>query len=187
VLPENVARTATDMMRHVITEGTASGSANIGRPAAGKTGTTDNKADAWFVGFTPQLTTAVWMGDPNALTPMTNVNGISVFGGTYPARIWAAVMKGALATVAPQDFPAPDRSQLPTPQYIDQKGRRFSTRYAQPAPRNVTPPATTPPVATTFPPTTTNPAPTTVAPSPPTTVSPPTTGQGNGGGGGGKP
>jgi penicillin-binding protein 1A len=190
VLPENVARTEADMMKHVITEGTASGSANIGRPAAGKTGTTDNKADAWFVGFTPQLTTAVWMGDPNALTPMENVNGISVFGGTYPARIWAAVMKGALATVPAVDFPPVDRSQLPTPQYIDQKGRRFSTRYAQPSPRYNTP-TTAPPVATTSTPTTVKRSPTTVVTLPPTSVPPPTTtgpgGGGGGGSGGGKP
>ena len=63
------------------------------RPAAGKTGTTDNNVDAWFVGFTPQYTAAVWMGDPAGETPMTNVGGISVFGATYPAEIWRAFME----------------------------------------------------------------------------------------------
>ena len=56
------------------------------RPAAGKTGTTDDNQDAWFVGYTPQFTAAVWMGDPNGEIPMTNVGGIAVFGATYPGR-----------------------------------------------------------------------------------------------------
>jgi penicillin-binding protein 1A len=170
VLPENVARTEIEMMTHVITEGTARGSANIGRPAAGKTGTTDKKADAWFVGFTPEYTAAVWMGDPKATTPMENVNGIAVFGGTYPARIWAALMKAALGSSPERDFPPPDRSQLPTPQYIDQKGRHLSTRYAQPSP-GTAPPETTPPPPTAPAPTT----PTTAKPAPTTTVAPATT------------
>ena len=62
--------------------------ANIGCPAAGKTGTTDNFNDAWFVGFTPKLTTAVWVGYPNAQVEMRSVHGISVAGGTFPAMIW---------------------------------------------------------------------------------------------------
>jgi membrane peptidoglycan carboxypeptidase len=105
---------------------------------------------------------------------MENVNGIAVFGGTYPARIWAGVMKGALATVAEKDFPAPDRGDWPTTQYIDEKGRRYSTRYAQPAPPTTPSPQTAPPssTATTA---TTKPAPTTVATVPPTTVAAPTT------------
>jgi membrane peptidoglycan carboxypeptidase len=175
VLPENVARTEIEMMTHVITEGTARGSANIGRPAAGKTGTPDKKADAWFVGFTPEYTAAVWMGDPKATTPMENVNGIAVFGGTYPARIWAALMKAALGSSPERDFPAPDRSQQPTPQYIDQKGRHFSTRFAQPSPETA-PPQTAPPQTTPAPTTATTakPAPTTTV-APVTTVAPSTT------------
>ena len=81
------------MLTEVLKNGTASG-LSIGRPAAGKTGTTDNNQDAWFIGYTPQLTTAVWMGDPNAETPMTNVGGISVFGATYPARHLGRVHEG---------------------------------------------------------------------------------------------
>ncbi len=65
--------------------------ANIGCPAAGKTGTTDNFNDAWFVGYTPHLTAAVWVGYPDALREMRSVHGISVAGGTFPAEIWAQV------------------------------------------------------------------------------------------------
>jgi penicillin-binding protein 1A len=55
---------------------------------AGKTGTTDNFTDAWFVGYQPNLATAVWVGYPTATTSMTSVHGITVFGGTFPAEIW---------------------------------------------------------------------------------------------------
>jgi penicillin-binding protein 1A len=70
--------------------------ANIGCPAAGKTGTTDSFNDAWFVGFTPRLATAVWVGYPNAQIEMTTeYHGGSVAGGTFPAEIWSDYMKQA--------------------------------------------------------------------------------------------
>src|SRR5215213_300455 len=70
--------------------------ANIGCPAAGKTGTTDEFNDAWFVGFTPRLSTAVWVGYPNAQIQMkTEYHGTSVAGGTFPAEIWGDYMKKA--------------------------------------------------------------------------------------------
>ena len=93
VLTPQVARSETDALTEVLKDGTAAG-VSIGRPAAGKTGTTDSNQDAWFIGYTPQLTTAVWMGDPNAETPMTNVGGIQVFGATYPARRLGRVHEG---------------------------------------------------------------------------------------------
>jgi penicillin-binding protein 1A len=68
---------------------------------AGKTGTTNNYGDAWFVGWTPQITTAVWVGFPNKLVPMTTLyNGGPVEGGTYPALIWHAFMTSALQILA---------------------------------------------------------------------------------------
>jgi penicillin-binding protein 1A len=91
-----VARTATAVLRTVVQKGTGRAAALRTRPVAGKTGTAEHSHDAWFVGYTPQLATAVWMGDPLGETPMTNVGGITVFGGTYPARIWAKAMLGAL-------------------------------------------------------------------------------------------
>ncbi|MEO8688883.1 MAG: transglycosylase domain-containing protein [Solirubrobacteraceae bacterium] len=70
--------------------------ANIGCPAGGKTGTTDSFNDAWFVGFTPRLATAVWVGYPNAQIEMTTeYHGGSVAGGTFPAEIWSDYMKQA--------------------------------------------------------------------------------------------
>ena len=174
ILTENVARTETEMLKHVITEGTARRTAPIGRPAAGKTGTTDRNQDAWFIGYTPQYTASVWMGDPNAETPMRNVGGISVFGATYPAEIWAEVMRSATANLPPLDFAPPDQSQWPTPQFIDEFGRRFSTRYAQPAPVTL-PPATVPTTAPATTATTGKRRPTTTSRSTPPTSAPMTT------------
>jgi membrane peptidoglycan carboxypeptidase len=74
---------ATQILHKNIQEGTGT-AANIGCPAAGKTGTTDSFSDAWFVGFTPHLTTGVWVGYPNQRISMTSVHGISVAGGTFP-------------------------------------------------------------------------------------------------------
>ena len=82
--------------------------ANIGRPAAGKTGTTTDHVDAWFVGYTPQFTAAVWMGNPLGEVPMTNVNGITVFGATFPAHIWRHFMEDATAPLPVVDFTEPD-------------------------------------------------------------------------------
>lgn len=90
-----VAYLATDILRGVIQHGTGT-AAGIGRPAAGKTGTTQNNADAWFCGFTPDLVTSVWVGYPDSQKPMNSVHGIRVTGGSFPARIWAAFMKSAL-------------------------------------------------------------------------------------------
>jgi penicillin-binding protein 1A len=80
-----------------------------GRPIAGKTGTTENYGDAWFVGFTPQLAVAVWVGYPNAVRPMTTeFHGQPVAGGTYPALIWKSFMERALPYLGaqPQSFPS---------------------------------------------------------------------------------
>jgi len=85
------------MLRGVITGGTGTAAQLPGRDAAGKTGTTDDHGDAWFIGYTPQLATAVWMGATTGEVPMNDVGGIQVFGGTYPARIWQAYMNSELA------------------------------------------------------------------------------------------
>jgi len=91
-----VAYLTTDILRGVITRGTGT-AAGIGRPAAGKTGTTQENRDAWFVGYTPQLATAVWMGYPEGAKAMNNVHGQQVTGGSFPAQIWARFMKAALS------------------------------------------------------------------------------------------
>jgi len=97
VLDPSIADCETDMLHGVITGGTGTAAQLPGRDAAGKTGTTDSFGDAWFDGFTPQLATTVWMGATTGEVPMTDVGGIQVFGGTYPARIWQAFMSAELA------------------------------------------------------------------------------------------
>jgi penicillin-binding protein 1A len=93
------------VLEQVIERGTGRAAA-IGRPAAGKTGTTNDYTDAWFVGYTPQLVTAVWVGYPLP-RPMTSVHGISVFGGTFPALIWKAFMSRALEGKPVKKFELP--------------------------------------------------------------------------------
>jgi penicillin-binding protein 1A len=96
----------TDILKGVITGGTGT-AANIGRPAAGKTGTNQAYRDAWFVGYTPQLAVAVWMGNPRSQESMYNVQGVRVAGGTFPARVWHDFMSVALANQEPLDWPKP--------------------------------------------------------------------------------
>lgn len=118
VAPANDVALADSVLQQVVRYGTGTAAALPGRPVAGKTGTTDNFADAWFDGFTPQLVTTVWMGAPSGEVPMTNVGGITVYGGTYPARIWRDFMSAALANSPVEGFPAPSLSGLAKPIYI---------------------------------------------------------------------
>jgi membrane peptidoglycan carboxypeptidase len=78
-----------------------------GRIDAGKTGTTDNDADAWFGGYTPSLEATVWIGYPRAETPMLDVHGSAVSGPTLPAAAWRSFMEDALAGSPNLAFPAP--------------------------------------------------------------------------------
>ena len=96
VLPSSVASTETSMLETVLQYGTGRAAA-IGQFAAGKTGTTSNYGDAWFVGWDSKYTVAVWVGYPNKLIPMTtDFNGEPVLGGTFPALIWHDFMTAAL-------------------------------------------------------------------------------------------
>ncbi len=106
VLDPAVAYLTTDVLRGVIDRGTGT-AARIGRPAAGKTGTTQKYRDAWFVGYTPDLVAAVWVGYPENQREMTDVHGRQVTGGSFPAEIWAAFMKAALADREAVDFTRP--------------------------------------------------------------------------------
>ncbi|HUR84367.1 MAG TPA: transglycosylase domain-containing protein [Solirubrobacteraceae bacterium] len=99
VLPRNVAETTTSILESVIKVGTAKVAQLPAARAWGKTGTTENYGDAWFVGATDKLTVAVWVGYPNELRPMrTEYRGQPVAGGTYPAQIWHDFMLAALET-----------------------------------------------------------------------------------------
>jgi penicillin-binding protein 1A len=99
-----VANQVTDVLKGVLQQGTGT-AAHIGWPAAGKTGTTQDYRDAWFVGYTRQLATAVWMGYPGREVPMLDVGGIRVTGGSYPARIWHDFMAVAMVGEPPLDWP----------------------------------------------------------------------------------
>jgi penicillin-binding protein 1A len=101
VVSAGVAYLMTSMLESVITNGTGYPNAVIGRPAAGKTGTTSDYRDAWFVGYTPDLVAAVWIGNDD-YSRMTES-----YGGNIPARIWARFMQRALAKTPKHDFPVP--------------------------------------------------------------------------------
>lgn len=107
VLDPQVARVTTSVLGGVVTRGTGTAAALPDRPVAGKTGTAQDYQDAWFVGYTPQLATAVWMGDVNGERPMRGIGGIDVTGGSYPARIWRQFMAAAHAGLPVVEFPAP--------------------------------------------------------------------------------
>jgi membrane peptidoglycan carboxypeptidase len=169
VLDEAVADNVTDLLRGVITSGTAHPRADIGRPAAGKTGTTDNNSNAWFVGYTPTLATSVWMGySDSAQRPLLDINGVPrVYGGTIPAQTWHDFMSVALQGVPVTDFsqPAPIQPvrdvlhQAPAPggiapgprRYPDDTGSGGPYQYdtGTEPPRVVAPPAASPPPTST--------------------------------------
>ena len=129
-LDTDVALEVIDIMKGTLTYGTARRSGlEEGRPAFGKTGTQQDNTNAWFVGATRELSTAVWVGDPDAYTPMAidrvrNPDGVPEFrdvgvpkvqGGTFPAAIWKAYMDAALVGEPLQDWespPSPDRQAV---------------------------------------------------------------------------
>jgi membrane peptidoglycan carboxypeptidase len=93
-------------MRTVVTSGTGTRAQIPGYEVAGKTGTTENYGDAWFVGYTPQLAVAVWVGYPTKLRPMlTEYRGQPVAGGTFPAQIWKTFAQAALQKIGPAGEP----------------------------------------------------------------------------------
>jgi len=120
VLETGLADTLTSILRQVIERGTGT-KAQIGRPAAGKTGTADDWKDAWFAGYTPELATAVWVGFPELgpdgqLVRMQPPNTrIRVTGGSYPAEVWQRFMSGALASVPPSEFAPPPTTTTTAP------------------------------------------------------------------------
>jgi penicillin-binding protein 1A len=115
VLSRDEAAVVTEALRAVVERGTASYyhdlDAEIGRPAAGKTGTSNEFIDAWFIGFIPQLSTSVWVGYPNERRSMVNINGLEVVNGeNYPLDIWSLYMQNAVQKYPVQEFdvPSPD-------------------------------------------------------------------------------
>ncbi|MER5727647.1 transglycosylase domain-containing protein [Streptomyces sp. NPDC002138] len=114
-MDNSIADTITKVLRNVVENGTGTKAKKLGRPAAGKTGTTDQNKSAWFVGYTPQLSTAVTLfrNDPNSadkkLMSMNRVGGVdSIHGGDIPAVIWTEYMKEALKGSPEKEFPEAD-------------------------------------------------------------------------------
>jgi penicillin-binding protein 1A len=115
-LNENIADQMNDVLKGVVAKGTGK-AADIGRPngTAGKTGTSENFSDAWFVGYTPELSTSVWMGFADSQRPLTNIKGLArIYGGTLPAKTWHDFMASALEGKPATDF-APPAAPPPPP------------------------------------------------------------------------
>jgi penicillin-binding protein 1A len=175
VIEQVVADNVTDVLRGVITGGTGT-RANIGRPAAGKTGTGQNYTNAYFTGYTPTLSTAVWMGyTNNQSTPLLRIKGVSrVFGGTIPAATWHDFMAAALKDVPVTDFSEP----APIKPLADALDRQARDGFDPGTKREISgtdgggPYIVQPPAPTATPPST-------------TTTTEPNGGGGGGGGGGG--
>ena len=107
IMDAPAAYNTTKILERVILEGTGKG-ANIGRPAAGKTGTTSDFRDAWFGGYSPELATVVWMGHMESNKPMEPIEGRNLTGGSYPADIWREFMIAALKDRPIIQFEAPE-------------------------------------------------------------------------------
>ena len=161
VISDGVAYEVTKILEDNVLQGTGVG-AYFGRPAAGKTGTTDNHADAWFSGYTPQLETTVWVGYPQGEIPMEDVHGIAVAGGTFPASIWRLFMEKAMANTPELTWQYPRDPVVWRSWTQGQYGSSLRPTYTY-TPTN------------TYTPTTTTQATTTPAPPPP--PPPPTTGR----------
>jgi penicillin-binding protein 1A len=119
VIPDWVASTVTQVLMQNMLYGTGRGAHVSGRTDAGKTGTTDNYADAWFSGYSPRLEATVWIGYPRGEVPMLNVHGIAVSGPTFPADIWHLFMEAADASRPDVPFPTPTT----TPTWLSWNGQ----------------------------------------------------------------
>jgi penicillin-binding protein 1A len=188
VIPDWVAYEVTKILEQNMLGGTATG-AYFGRIAAAKTGTTENHDDGWLCGYTPQLATAVWIGYPNAETPVY-VHGVAIAGGNLPASIWHEFMAGALWNVPVLDFRPPKTAAVFTTWAQGRYGHLGSTGSTSTTTTTTTkkhtttrhtttvvtppPPTVTLPPVTTSTPTTPTTAPTTTAPTTPTTPTTPT-------------
>jgi penicillin-binding protein 1A len=106
VISEGTAAVVTRILEQNVQYGTGTRAA-FGKPAAGKTGTNEEHADAWFAGYTPDLATVTWVGYTKGEIPMENVHGIAVSGGSFPAEIWRLFMEPALERQVAKPFPEP--------------------------------------------------------------------------------
>jgi len=171
VVPDWVAATVTRVLEQNMLYGTGRSAHVYNHTDAGKTGTTDNYADAWFDGYTPRLEATVWIGYPSGEIPMLNVHGIAVSGPTFPAQIWHAYMGTALGNRPDVQFPP----ALTQPVWMSWRGQyQYSGAYGLTPTTDTTTTGTT--TTSTRPATTTRaqrPATTTAPPPPATTTAPP--------------
>jgi penicillin-binding protein 1A len=123
VVPDWVAATVTHVLEENMLHGTGVGAHVPGRVDAGKTGTTDDYADAWFCGYTPSLEATVWIGYPKGEIPMLDVHGAAVSGPTLPAAAWRSFMERAPDGSPGAAFAAP----LSPAQFVPWTGRYAST------------------------------------------------------------
>ena len=108
VFSKEVMADLTYALKSVVNGGTGAAALGLGRPAAGKTGTSQSNASAWFSAYTPQLAASVSLFRDSASESLNGIGGLtSVTGGTFPARIWTAFMKGALKDEPVMEFPQP--------------------------------------------------------------------------------
>ena len=185
-LTAQTACLATQVLTEVVRSGTATRARLPDQVAAGKTGTTDLNADAWFTGFTPYLTTSVWMGNPDENVSMANLGGVANFGGTFPAAVWRDFNLAYHADREAREFPTcgttrggtsiTSADQLAS---LERRARPADPSTQSPvAPSSSVPPTSRVPITvrpptsttTTRPTPTTAPTTTTTAPPPPTSV-----------------
>ncbi|HWO71543.1 MAG TPA: transglycosylase domain-containing protein [Actinomycetota bacterium] len=125
VLEADVANLVTAMLQRAVAGGTGRAAALPGRPVAGKTGTTQDYTNAWFVGYTRQVAAAVWVGFPEGQRPMDGYFGGPVFGGTVAAPIWHDFMARAVAGMPVEGFPPPPPPErAPVPDLLGLRGAR---------------------------------------------------------------
>jgi penicillin-binding protein 1A len=180
-LSQGVAWKVNDVLQQNALYGTGSGSSDGIHPNAGKTGTTENHADAWYDGYTRQLSTVVWMGYPKGEIPMLDVHGSTVQGATFDVPIWHEYMAAALWHHKVLDFPPPDKYPIwhsITRGSYGTFGSYYTntSTYSAPSTATSSAPATTAQAPPKPAPTTTPPKPrphTTPAPAPTTTFTPP--------------
>jgi len=178
VISDGVAYEVTKILEDNVLQGTGVG-AYFGRPAAGKTGTTDTHADAWFSGYTPQLETTVWVGYPQGEIPMEDVHGIAVAGGTFPASIWRLFMEKAMANAPELTWQYPRDPVVWRPWTQGQYGSSLRPTYTYTPTNTYTPTTSSTTQATTTaappppPPSTTGRTITVAPPPPPPPVVPP--------------
>jgi penicillin-binding protein 1A len=140
------ARLAAQILEQNVVSGTGTRARIPNQHAAGKTGTAQGSGDAWFVGFTPYLATAVWMGSPHDRFDM-RIRGVGVTGGSYPAEIWGRYMRAWHEGLPEAGYPDPESTRggrfLSLDRQVDPRGSSAPTQQRRRAPTRSSSPATT--------------------------------------------